>query len=172
MKHPLLGKLEYEARVKPEIKKLVDNVYNMTDEEIDAAQTPLPWFKQALKIMRDTAKQDEFEAWLLANAKYGETEDLDGTAFRYTGGDFFANAFTGMQVEVLTGEVFWCPKTGGVWVQETFCKVIPQEFKSCTLVSEMKKSRYCNFYKEEIAKRHGMYQSPESTSGGIRFYRH
>lgn len=172
MKHPLLGKLEYEARVKPEIKKLVDNVYNMTDEEIDAAETPLPWFKQALKMMRDLKSANDFDEFVMNNTTFSANDDIDGVTFRYLGEDFFARVSTGMEVEVKSGEVFWCPKTGGAWIQETFCKEIPQQFRACNFVGEMKKSGYISCYKEEISKRHGMYQSPESIPSGIRIYRH
>jgi hypothetical protein len=172
MKDPLISYLEYEAKNKPHIKKLVDNVHNMTDAEIDAADTPLPWFKIALKRMRDLQGADSVYDFILNNTTFSQNDDIDGVTYRYLGEDFFARVSTGMEVEVKTGEVFWCPKTGGAWIQETFCKTIPQQFRSCNFIGEMKKSGYISCYKDEISKRHGIEQSPESIPQGVRFYRH
>jgi hypothetical protein len=172
MKHPLLGYLEYEAKVKPAIAELVAKVDSMTDEEIDAADTPLPWFKTALKMLKyeNIRKAQGVE---MLGVTMGHTPDSMGQAAMWTGGDIFIQASSKMAVELKTNTLVWFPETGGVWIESTFCRTVDHRLADLPITGVMTKSQYMVAYKESLAKRHGVVikQEPESPIKGVRIYR-
>jgi hypothetical protein len=173
MKDPLLGYLEYEAKIKPEIAALVARVDDMTDEEIDAAQTPLPWFKIALKRLRDTRRYEKMRGEILDGMQDGFSPDPMGYAAEWNGGEVFVKTSANMLIEVTDRTLLWFPDAGGMWVESTYCSTVDARMASLKSIGRMTKSEYMVKYKEQLQKRHGVYQSPESQSSSpFRVYRH
>lgn len=152
MRHPLLGKLEYESRVKPEIAAMVDRIAEMTDAEIDAADTPLPWFKQALKILRSEviAKNAGQE---MAGVTFGHVPDIPGKIAYWHYGDEFVKINKGMEIEIMTGTLIFFPDQGGVWVEHVYGDRIGPHLASLSIIGQCTKSEYMRKYKEALLKR-------------------
>jgi hypothetical protein len=49
----IVSLLEYEAFRRPEIAEFLDGIASVDDAAIDAFPVPLPWYRKAMKILRD-----------------------------------------------------------------------------------------------------------------------
>jgi hypothetical protein len=180
----LLKYLEYEARVKPEIKALVDNLDNMSYDDIEKCKVPLPWFKKALSILK--AQNDAKKQGLAApGIRYGTNPDpLGQTAYWHYDPKFIKTA-TAMEVEITTGTLVWFPADGGVWIESVFCKTVEPQMDSLVKLETCTKSEYMRKYKEATLKRVDgptlpttSYTSPQIeaekntlSAWGVRIYR-
>ena len=80
-----------EAKRKPAIAALVARISELSVEDIDAAEVPLPWFRIALKRLkeREYANEVSEHATGFANLMGGiENTPQIGTVLRYTGSEF------------------------------------------------------------------------------------
>lgn len=134
----------YEAKVKPHIKELVDRVDDMTDADIEAADVPLPWFRIALKELRDERRKVE-EPEIIVE------QDPMGTMVEWTGNEDFIKTTARLEVEVKPGMLFWRPDTGGVWFESVFSKNVDPKLYSQRPVARMKKSEYLVAYRNRLA---------------------
>jgi hypothetical protein len=105
MNKTLIGYLQYEARVKPHIKELVDRVDDMTDEDIEAAQVPLPWFRIALRDLRDSRKVVELP-------EIPHEADPMGTLVEWVSAEAFIKTTARLEVEVKPGMLLWLAAYG------------------------------------------------------------
>lgn len=121
-KDPIISKLEYEEKRKPEIKALADRCrdVSITREEIDAAKTPLPWFKIALKKILS----DAIQARLLMADEPLERPDVKGKVMIYTGPTAFYNFGSKSEIELQQNRPLFFPETGGVWSGHIFGKSV------------------------------------------------
>jgi hypothetical protein len=144
MNKTLIGYLQYEARVKPHIKELVDRVDDMTDAEIDAANTPLPWFKIALKDLRDSRK-------VVEELPIPHDPNPMGTLVEWTGPEDFIKGSSRLEIEIKPGMLLWRPDTGGVWYEAVFCKTVDPKIWGQRAVTRMSKSEYLVAYRNRLA---------------------
>lgn len=119
--------LRYEATRKPAIAALVERVQTMTDAEIDATPVPLPWFRQALKALRDQQAEqglfDRVRALIEAHIVEGTVPDPMGEMRRWQGGSTFLALNRGGGIGVDDGCLLWLPDDGGVWIDTIFARV-------------------------------------------------
>lgn len=135
-----------EARRKPNIAVLVDNINNMSIEEIETIRVPLPWYRNALKKLKSQSTQADTNARAqeLVNqfAVNGIVQDTNGTMRQYSGDTCFITVDRGNMLEIKTGSLIWFPKNGGVWIDTLFSVVIDGKLSDSTVVGEMSKSGY------------------------------
>lgn len=134
----------YEAKVKPHVKELVDRVDDMTDAEIDAANTPLPWFKIALKDLRDSRK-------VVEEPEIPVDPNPMGMLVEWTSPEDFIKTTARLEVEVKPGMLFWRPDTGGVWFESVFSKTVDPKLYSQRPVARIAKSEYLVAFRNRLA---------------------
>lgn len=121
MRGNIIDLLLAEAKRKPAIKALVDNIHNLTGEDIAQAQVPLPWYRQALTLLKG---QDSMGSLVLEVDKHtihGSVPNPDGEVFQWIGTDQYvpSGPFDGLLM-VTHGKLLWLPKAGGVWIETSF----------------------------------------------------
>jgi hypothetical protein len=122
---------------------LVDRVDDMTDEDIEAAQVPLPWFRIALRDLRDSRKVVELP-------EIPHEADPMGTLVEWVSAEAFIKTTARLEVEVKPGMLLWRPDTGGVWLESTFCKTVDPQVYGQRAVSRITKSEYLFRYKQRL----------------------
>lgn len=118
----LEGMLLYEAKIKPSIRDMVDRVHEMSHQDIDQLQVPLPWFKLALKQLKNKESTVDQEARILANTTFGETKDVMGSIVQWTGSTTFIPLSHAMKLEVTSGTWIFLPDVGGMWIGSSYSK--------------------------------------------------
>lgn len=163
--------LEIEAKRRPNIAELLARAETLTDEEIDTAQVPLKWFKDALKEARKRqlgASAERRMAELLATLppmesnNDGENEKR-GLTLEYTGGNFWTKTRTGAEMEICTGDWFFFPEDGsGAWLNQTFLPRPPMQLSQSKQIAEQTRFEYVLAYKAKLNNMPG-FQQPEHT---------
>ena len=156
-----------EAKRRPAIAELVARAHEMTDDEIATVKVPLPWYRKALKKLRDQKENAEFELYVLENSTEIITPDGGGAIYRYTGMTDFIAVDRDGQIEVKTGMLIWFPKSGGVWIDTLFSETIDPKLGQSIHVSNSTKTEYTHARYE-----HRQQNAPtEAQSGGFRIIR-
>jgi hypothetical protein len=100
--------LSYEAKRRPEIAELISRVSTMSDDDIDALDLPLPWFKQALKQERGTINARKM---IDDNVVFGETENQDGVIWEWISDAMFVPVGNGA-IEIKMGDLILITEKG------------------------------------------------------------
>lgn len=132
--------LLYEASRKPAIAALVDRIEEMDDLTIDTVEVPLPWFRKALKELRQKRRDDALLARTRAQIEdilvFGVVPDPMGETRRWAGGKTFLNLDRGNSIEIDDGALLWLPDAGGVWIDTAFSAVLDPRVVSCSQTVE------------------------------------
>jgi hypothetical protein len=144
----LTGLLLYEAKIKPEIKALVDKVTTLTDQDIERAVVPLPWYRDALRQLRE----EERTKTLVVTSIDGFMPNPMGTVAYWNQVSTFIKVTNRSSLEIKEGFPVWFPDGGGVWLDTVFCATIPQEFRSLTRSERMSKTQYSVLLRERRNK--------------------
>jgi hypothetical protein len=142
--------LEYEAKRRPEIQEMMDNLESMSDQDIERAVVPLPWFRQALRQLKGErlAEARRLAAELFANgATLSVNPDPMGRTGYWGSNESWIPTTTGRtSILVKSNYPLWFPDTGGVWIDTVFINPIPDMVKG---VQTTKDSSFLS-YKSEI----------------------
>lgn len=159
MNRDLVKMLEYEAKRKPLVGELWDRLPDLSDEEIDAASLPLPWFRKAFREARerfavralvDVARDnpiDPSEVSEGANVTKGWTAE-------YLGDTAFFISSTGFSCEVMRTTWLFFPDDGGAWDGATFFADIPSAFKHRRDINHQTRHEYVLAWFEELNRRY------------------
>lgn len=110
-----------EARRFPIVAELLSRVMTLTDEEIASAQVPLPWFRIALKQMREAEKWKvnlaSMENDMNAGSafRHGSNPSIKGKQAIYRGPEIWIKMFESDML-LKTGTSVFFPFTGGIWI--------------------------------------------------------
>lgn len=159
MSRDIVALLRYEAQRKPDIAALLERAATLTDEEIDAAKVPLPWYRQALRKVRDHERLNSPLTWeqIAPFVHYGIVPDAEGDAFRFEGDIAFVTTDGGGQLQVLTGHLVWFPKTGGVWIEEVFASKIDSRLMTqVSPLGPMTRNQFKDACRQRIMRSHGI----------------
>lgn len=152
--------LEYEAKRRPVVKEMWARRAMLTDEEIDAAKLPLPWYRKAFKLARDQALFEEHNRAILeaaANNPVGDdyeegANSVRGVTVEYLGDtSWFKTAR--FEVEVKSRAWLFFPETGGCWDYQTFFEIIPSEFANNRKVAQQTRQEYVDAWAAELCRR-------------------
>lgn len=108
--------LRYEATRRPEIAALLARVHELTDEDIDNAQVPLPWYRQALKSL---TRNNRVSALIDQHVVNGFSVDPEGEIVTYTGDEIWVTVRS-TQLLLKSGTLIFFPEKGGVWLETLF----------------------------------------------------
>ncbi len=143
----IVALLRQEAKRKPAIAQLMNDVQTMTDAEIDALKVPLPWYRKALKKVRDlnisaetTARVSDILKDRIVELKLNDV--MTGTIRRWTYETRFIKMGRGGELEIKEGQYVWFPRSGGVWVGTLFSDVIDPHLSSTIYVKDGKRADY------------------------------
>lgn len=154
-------RLLYEAKRRPGISELVEKAAFLTDDEIATASVPMPWYRVALKKLREQHRQnaqDDFDDVrlldLLPLIKDGTNPDPMGMMLEWVGGDEWVDIGHGNFLMVATGKLLWTPASGGLWIDTVYVPYVPsivhQNVRQLRMVS---KSDYTLAVKDLLAGR-------------------
>lgn len=169
--------LEYESSRRPEIAELVDKVSAMTDDDIANAEVPLPWFRNALKIMRDRQKIAVYSAELCNSIEISYLPDPIGEVWKYTGIDRFmpisaSRSKMTNEIEINNGQMLWCA-SDHYWIDSFYATGMPTEwlFQSATKVGNMSRTEYLHACRQRLSAMPEIYD-PRDQRDGFRIIRH
>lgn len=151
--------LIYEAKKRPALSEIMNNIDKTTFEEIEALSY-LKWIRQALANHKRTkARQEQSrdaqanaEAWLDQHAPDGSTErpEPSGRTFRWTDQPRFIR-FNASLLEITTGKLLWFPNDGGMLSDGMFSPTIdPTVWRSVQSVSVMTRSAYMHAVDRQV----------------------
>lgn len=121
----LISLLEYEAKRRPEIQALVDNVLNLTDAQIEQAVVPLPWFRQAIRVLKARVEAEQLNSKPLTITY---NPDSMGHVVTWQAAPTYLKQGRS-SLELITGFPVWFPDAGGVWVDTAFFPQIPHQLQ-------------------------------------------
>lgn len=154
--------LIYESKRRPEIKALMKRAETgeLTDDEINEAKVPLPWYRKALRQLRDARLTNTRMNISMANSlasmeehgliKDGRLAPSEGIMAYYTGPTQFIAMGKG-HIEVQSGRPVFFPKVGGVWIDTVFSRRIDPNLESyCVRPLPCDRSHYIATWKEML----------------------
>lgn len=118
--------LRAEARRFPKVAELLERVAYLSDEEIDYADVPLPWYRHALRSLREkerflasiTAMRSEMEGGS-SFFRHGVNPSIKGKQGIYAYADRWIKMINS-EMLLRSGTLVFFPNTGGVWVESAF----------------------------------------------------
>ena len=147
--------LRTEARKRPEIAALIENIDNISNEEIMATKVPLPWFRKALiELKKESITKYFHERAMRMIADQVEevyVEDGVGSLRRWNGGKTFVALDRG-HLEINPNTLLWFPLTGGVWIDTVFAKEIDTQLQTTQFIKQISKSGYAEEVKQQREK--------------------
>lgn len=141
--------LHYEATVKPDVKKLIDNLADMTDWDITNAVVPLPWYRDALRKMKAQIDHATMLASMDQSIIDSQVSDPMGWIAWWDADDTLIRLDRG-ELEIKFNTAIWFPDTGGVWIETIFSQKIDPKLSVLRQTQYMAKSQYYIEYRKRI----------------------
>lgn len=125
--------LQKEAKRFPKVAELIERAPWLTDEEIAAADVPLPWYRNALKQLRDMEsyrmKVEQYESAEASSFfKHGVTATVEGFSGLYVGNDAWVKTFE-CEMLLRSNTLIFFPTKGGMYVDCSFLKGKDQQLR-------------------------------------------
>jgi hypothetical protein len=122
MRRDLFAMLEYEAKRRPDLARLVETIDHLTEAAIKAAPVPLPWMRQGLLAL----KRRQFASALAAELEHhivnGQVTDPIGEMRRWEGSDTYIKVGRS-SLEIQFGQLVWFDASG-VWIDTIHAEII------------------------------------------------
>lgn len=174
----LLELIRYEASRSPLIADLVEKAPQMTDEEIDALDVPLFWYKDGLKAIRSQSLMSNMAMVMEVILRNHEefVPDAAGDIAVWAGDDIYLETERGTSILLQYGRLLFFPDTGGVWFETTFSRD-PKALQA-RRTHRGTKSSYTKEYKDRLLSTSGnapmtvvrdSKERPLTTQYGVRF---
>lgn len=155
----IVSLLHYEAKRRSKVAELVERAATLTDEEIAAADVPLPWYRKALTLVRDRARAEAMArsfdnggscAHLITD---GRVEDPTGEIREYLGETVWVRSGSSL-VEVPYGKWLFFLHTGGIWADTALCENDARLYHGSRLIEVGTKNRYRVARQEHLLRLH------------------
>lgn len=154
-----LDMLRYESTRKPAVKELYDlaTAGVLTDKDIEEANVPLPWYKKALKELRDRHANESSNKVSLILMKPHIIDSVNkpsnGVMMTFMGDTAFIKIGGSSLVELKYGRPVFFPRAGGVWIDTIYSKKIDPKLEDyCTNPVQCDRSHYINTWKDVVAR--------------------
>lgn len=154
--------LIYESKRRPEIRALMElaETGELTDAQLDAAKVPLPWYRKALRQLRDARLANRRMNVSMGNTmksmeehgliKDGKLAPSEGIMAYYYGPTQFIQMGRG-QIELLEGRPVFYPKVGGVWIDTVFSGHIDPKLENwCSRPVHCDRAHYIATWKDML----------------------
>ena len=164
--------LKSEAKRRPEIQAMIDNIGQMSYSDIDRAKVPMKWYREALRKLKRAedgriALQHTLKA-MANNVVDSSVADIEGTIRRWEGGAEFITVDRNGGLEVRTGALLFFPKEGGVWIDTAFSQHIDPKLMNTSFVAAGTKSSYRTAISNKLQRDHpGMLSSTSVADDSI-----
>ncbi len=150
MRGDITAMLAYEAKVKPEVKRALDQIDTLSHEDIDRLTMPLPWYLVALHRVKDKNDEAQRQQRIMDSIVMGTTPDPLGWMAEWNHDDTYYQVTAAMSIQIKYGTLVWFPESGGVWIETTFCKNLTTQMAELPPISQVAKSEYSRIYRERI----------------------
>jgi len=152
--------LAYEVKRKEHIAVFVARAAFMSDAEVMGATEKgiMKWMKQEIVAARTRAVQvahlEEVSASLADHVIDGKNDDPLGMTCMWNGDDQFIDINGGKSAALMVryGDLVWFAKSGGVWIDTVFSKVIDPKLSNVIQQSEMTKTAYSDAVRQKRLK--------------------
>lgn len=121
----IVALLKYEAQRRPDIQQAISNVENLSESDIENLVVPLPWFRQALRVLK---ARIEIEKLYRQPLDITYNPDRMGHVTTWQGDPTYLKQGSS-SLELITGFPVWFPDAGGVWVDTAFFPQIPHQLQ-------------------------------------------
>jgi hypothetical protein len=155
----IVSLLQSEARRRPVVADLLARVDTLSDQDIEQAQVPLKWYKDALREARkrsQAVRAEQEQAKLIDEyAKMAAENPLNpddykaranakrGITLEYTGDNFWAKCSGRTEFEIRTGDWLFFPEDGsGAWLNQTFFPHPPKQLAQSRKVGDHTQHEY------------------------------
>lgn len=168
------GSFEFFQRMKkkPPLQAILDDLENMSMEDIDACGQAL-WIRQHLHTMKreaDPCFDETIEdiANQMMNVTFTENKDFE--VREYTGGNRFVGTQGTFQIEANYGDLFQITDTGVVWGTSNL-KVTPQEaaalLQESNFIDNMDALKYRSYIQDKLKSKYKIEEQEPDPSGKI-----
>lgn len=154
-----LDMLRYESTRKPAVKELYDLATSgvLTDKDIEEAKVPLPWYRKALKELRDQhANASSNKANLILMTPHiidSVNKPSTGVMMTFTGDTTFIKIGGSSHLELKYGRPVFFPRAGGVWIDTVYSKKIDPKLEDyCINPVQCDRSHYINTWKDMLTR--------------------
>jgi hypothetical protein len=153
MRGDMVAMLKYEATIKKDVQRAIDQIDTLSHEDIDRLTMPLPWYLVALHRMKTEREALDQTAMILSNTKDLINPDPIGWMAEWHHDNTYIQVTTAMSIEIKTGTLVFFPEEGGVWIETTYCKQIDPRMANLPPIKLVAKTEYSKIYRERINKR-------------------
>ena len=148
--------LAYEAKRRPILAGLIDNIGSISVQDIDAAALPMKWMREALVALKDRHDKTARLGMLTsANTDFiqdGRMPDPMGEMRQWIAGTTYVKLHRGSSIEVKTDDLVWLACRGGIWIETIYSTMIDPVVMARTQSKGMvAKSAYMIAYKAKLA---------------------
>lgn len=131
--------LDYEAKRKPALARLLAEIDTLSEEAIGAAPV-LPWMRKALLALKRQRQTADIEADVIACTVMDQVPDPIGEMRRWEGPDGFVKIGR-TQLEMRLGQLVWIDATG-VWIDTIHTPLVDQFLPFTTSCGAVSRSGY------------------------------
>jgi hypothetical protein len=150
MRGDMVAMLKYEATIKKDVQRAIEQIDTLSHEDIDRLTMPLPWYLVALHRMKTEREALDQTAMILSNTKDLINPDPMGWMAEWHHDNTYIQVTTAMSIEIKTGTLVFFPEEGGVWIETTFVKQFDNRMAQLTPIAQMAKTRYSETYRAKI----------------------
>lgn len=148
--------LSYEAKRRPILAGLIDNIGTISIQDIEAAGLPMKWMREAVLALKDRHdKAARLGMLSSANSDFiqdGRMPDPMGEMRQWIAGTTYVKLHRGSSIEVKTGDLVWLPIRGGIWIETIYSTMIdPVVMPRTQSKGIVHKSAYMVAYKSKLA---------------------
>lgn len=155
----IVALLAGEARRRPIVADLLARAATLTDAEIEHADVPMKWYRQALWEARRRSQSVQASADIAklaaATPAMSNNDGVNtkrGLTLEYTGESFSTKTQTGALFEIKFGDWLFFPEDGsGAWLNQTFFPRPPMQLRNSRRVGEHTRKEYIDAYMERLA---------------------
>jgi hypothetical protein len=170
----ILVLFEYERKRRPELAVLAARIDTMTEEQIRAADVPLPWMRAALLRLKAKRRADVLRGIIERTVVDGVTADPMGIMRRWEGSETYirmSNQGRPIASLLIThGTLVWLDATS-MWIDTIHTTTIDDRLYANTVAcGNLTRSAY-NLAVRERARNTTMSEQIQETTSQVRFFR-
>jgi len=116
--------LDYEAKRRPEIAQYIEDLPNMSSDDIDQLIVPLPWYRKALHERKATLETKRIAFELDEKSVYWTTIKIIGDVYAWNGPPMNIRIVNGYesQFDIRPGQLILLTTSGDAWFESIFSK--------------------------------------------------
>lgn len=158
--------LKYEGTRKPEIQAYIDNISEMSADDIDSLPVPLPWYKTALHELRKIDQYQRLSEIVLDHVIDGFVPEQYGYCYRWNLNDTFIKSGK-FDLEVKQGQLVFVSDQG-MWIGSTFIEAKDGRVLKQPCLGSMTRTEYRDLIYKEYDDPQTLITNPRLAQFGVR----